>query len=174
LVGTSDLEAPLLNWMVNATDPTEQSHALRAAAAATFRDRNEKARLKPVADLMGGARPAVQKRLLTTLSRVGGSEAANYVARFALNEKGPIAESAVEALGHWTDKTGLDPLATVAERAQNEALRTAAIDTAISSLPQNNWELTKEDKAVIARLRALAKDPTLLGRLDALEKPPVK
>lgn len=174
LVGTSDLEAPLLNWMVNATDPTEQSHALRAAAAATFRDRNEKARLKPVADLMGGAPPAVQKRLLTTLSRVGGSEAANYVARFALNEKGPIAESAVEALGHWTDKTGLDPLATVAERAQNEALRTAAIDTAISSLPQNNWELTKEDKAVIARLRALAKDPTLLGRLDALEKPPVK
>ena len=172
LVCTSDLETPLLNWMVSSTDPKEQTHALRAAAAAAYRNPDEKARLKPVSDLLDGATPGVQRRLLTTLSRVGGSEAAAYVAHFALDRNGPAAEAAIEALGHWSDKTGLEPLASFAEKTSNENLRASAIDAEIISLPQSYWELSKDDKAIIARLKMLTKDAKLLGRLDALEKPP--
>jgi HEAT repeat protein len=175
LVATPDLEAPLLKWMITATDPTEQSHALRAAAAATFRNPDENARLKPIADLIAGSpSQATEKRLLTTLSRAGGSVGADYVARYALQKQGGAAESAVDALGHWNDKTALAPLAGVAEKAPSEAFRILVIDTTITSLPQNFWELTKDDRAVIARLRALTKDRVLLARLDALENPPAK
>ena len=175
LVGTPDLETALLNWMITATDPTEQSHALRAAAAATFRNPDENARLKPIADLFAGApSQATEKHLLTTLSRAGGSVGADYVAQYALQKRGAAAESAVDALGHWNDKTALAPLAMVAEKAPSETFRVLVINTTISSLPQNFWELTKDDKAVIGRLRALTKDTALLGRLDALGKPPAK
>jgi HEAT repeat protein len=175
LVGTSDLETPLLNWMITATDPTEQSHALRAAAAATFRNPDENARLKPIADLFAAApSQATEKHLLTTLARAGGSVGADYVAQYALQKQGAEAESAVDALGHWNDKTALARLAMVAEKTPSEAFRILVISTTTSALPQNFWELTKDDKAVIARLRALTKDAALLGRLDDLEKPPAK
>lgn len=174
LVCTPDLEVSLLDWMVAATDRSEQTHALRAAAAAAFRNADEKARLKPIADLMDRSAPAVQKHLLTTLSHVGGSEGARYVAGYVLDRHGAESIAAIDALGHWNDKTGLDPLATIAEKAASAALRTAAIENGITALPQNFWELTKDDRAVIARLRAVTTDAGLLGRLDALENPPKK
>ncbi len=174
LVCTPDLEVPLLGWMVAATDRSEQTHALRAAAAAAFRNPDEKARLKPIADLMAGATPAVTKHLLTTLSHVGGSEGALFVQSYVLDGRGSESAAAIDALGHWNDKTALAPLATIAEKAQDPALRTAAVENGITALPQNPWELTKDDRAVIARLRAATADAGLRGRLDALEKPPKK
>lgn len=174
LVCTPELEVPLLGWMVAATDRSEQTHALRAAAAAAFRNPDQKARLKPIADLMAGATPAVTKHLLTTLSHVGGAEGALYVQSYVLDAHGSESIAAIEALGHWSDKTGLAPLATIAEKAQDPALRTAAIENGITALPQNPWELTKDDKAVIARLHAATADAGLRGRLDALENPPKK
>ncbi len=174
LVASADLETALLDWLVTSTDSTEQTHAIRAASSSAFRNPDEKARLKPIADLVGKSSPAVQRRLLTTLSRIGGSEAAGYVARYALQAEEPQAESALVALGHWNDKTGLDPLATVAEKTQNPALRSSAVENTISLLPQNNWELKKDDRAIIARLRAVTKDAAVIKRLDDLENPPKK
>jgi HEAT repeat protein len=175
LVAPAELESPLLNWMVTATDPTEQTHAIRAAAAAAFRNPDQAARLKPISDLIEASPPqAVPKRLMTTLSRVGGSVAADYVAAYALKNSGAAASAAVDALEHWNDKTALGPLASVAEKAPTDAFRVYAVNAAISALPQNYWELTKDDRAVIARLRAITHDASILARIDGLERPPGK
>ena len=175
LVCPATLQTPLLDWMVSSKEATEQSHALRAAAAATYRNPDEAARLRPIAvRIEGTPSGSVQKMLLLVLARAGGPQAAGYVARFALQHEGPAGDAAVYALGRWNDKSALGPLTSLAEKASTGAFRSRCVRAAIASLPQNPWELSGDDRRVIARLRAVTLDPVLLGRLDALENPPAK
>ncbi len=169
LVAPASDEPILIGWMVSATDPTEKTHASRAVVGAAERNPDDQARLKLVADLIDGAPLALQKRFLSILSRTGGKAGADYVAAFALRKDGELALAAVAALGEWPHRVGLGPLAGIAEKAQNEPLRQAAVDNAIQILlPSRGW-LNKEQKAVVARLRAVTKDAALTRRLDELD-----
>lgn len=171
LVAPAEEEPTLIGWMVAATDPTEQSHATRAVVGSAERNPDPQARLKLVADQIDGAPFAVQKHFLTVLSRTGGPAGADYVAAFALRKDGELALSAVAALGQWSDRTAVGALATVAEKALVGALRNAAIDNAIQSMQGNRGWLNREQKAIVARLRAVNKDAELARRMDDLETP---
>jgi HEAT repeat protein len=169
LVAPAGEESALISWMNSATDATEQSHATRAVVGAAERNPDPQARLKPVADLIEDAPLAAQRRLLAILSRTGGSFGADYVARFALKKEGALAQSAVTALGQWSDKSALGALATVAEKTSSDSLRKAAVYDAIQAMEGSSGRLTKEQKAIVERLRVVTKDAELARRLSAME-----
>lgn len=174
LVAPPSLEPTLLGWLTEATDPTEQSHAVRAAAGAAARNPDAKARLQPVADIFGKVPGAAQAHLLTVLARVGGADGAGYVLAVAQHGEARLAQSAVAALASWSDSSALGPLATLAARAPNESLRRGAFDGAVQAMQQNSGWLNAEQKAIVARLRKASLDAEQSRRLDVLEKGPGK
>ena len=112
LVATPDLEVPLLKVDDHGDRPD------RAVPCAPRRCCQDVLELQPerppqriVYLLPAHAAQAHRKTAaLTTLLAPGDSVGADYVARYALLEKqGGAAESAVDALGHWNDKTALAP-----------------------------------------------------------------
>ncbi len=171
LVAPATEEPALVEWTVAAKDGTEQSRAMRALVSAASQNPDANARLRPITDAIEKASPAIQLRLLTALSRLGGEAAANYVAQFALRKEAVGANAAITTLGHWSDASGLAALATVAEKATDDAVRDSAVKTAAQAIEDSGERRTSEQKTVIKRLFAATQDEEMKKRLTALQSP---
>jgi HEAT repeat protein len=130
-IAPASAQSSLLAWTLAATEPAEQSRALRALANATLRNPDPTARAQPIVDAIEHADASTAIRLLPVLHRIGGSAAAESAAQLARRDDATVANAAVATLSRWSDGTGLMPLIGVAENAPGDAVRAAAVEAAL-------------------------------------------
>ena len=155
----------LLDWTLAATDPNEQSRALRALVTLTLRNPAVATRGQSANAAIESAKPEAALRLLPALGRIGGAPSAESAARLALGSDAKVADAALAALTRWSDATALASLATVAEKTPVPAAREAAVEGVIAYFERQRAPWGEDDTLVVARVLAVSVDPTVRGRL---------
>lgn len=168
VIAPASTQAAVLDWAVAAQDRTEQARALRALAEISLRNPDATARARPVAAAIEKADPATALRLVPVLQRLGGSVAAESAARLALHDDSALANAAANTLSRWTDRSGLPPLISVAEKAPSDAARLRAVQAAIRFLERYRELPSAELTDSISRLLAVARDAADRERLVLL------
>jgi HEAT repeat protein len=167
-IGTAAEQAAVVAWAAQASDSAEQAKALAALVKLTLRLPDAATRGRAFFAAIESAPAEVAVRLVPALARLGDQAAAETAARLAARNDPAVAEAAVNALGRWSDRTALAPLATVAGSAPLENVRASAGQAALRQLERNRDKWTAETTEVVARLTAATKDAAARKRLLAL------
>jgi HEAT repeat protein len=161
-------QADLIAWTVGATDPTEQSRALRALAVVTLRNPSTADRSRAIISALEQAQPAVAVRLLPVLSRIGDRPSAECAARLALRDNAAEATAAAGVLSRWPNETALQPLLNVAEQAKSATTRTSATTAALRLLDRTRTLSDAQLREAVQRLLAVASEAEVRSRLAYL------
>jgi HEAT repeat protein len=164
-IAPASAQGDLIAWTVGATDPTEQSRALRALAVVTLRNPSVADRSRAIIGALEQAEPAVAVRLLPVLPRIGDQPSAECAARLAQRGAPAEAAAAAAALYRWPNETGLVPLITVAEQARAEATRAAATAAALRMVDRTRTLSDAQLRDAVKRLLAVATDAEVRSRL---------
>lgn len=155
----------ILDWTVHAADSQEQSRAVRALISVTLRQPDVAGRAQAVVAAIDQNGPAVKRRLLPALPRLGGEAALDCAARLARHEDPAVADAATDALVRWPDSAALKPLVTVAEKTSRDDLRATAVQGAVRRLERGR-ELSSPGQAdALDRLLAVTRDPDVRKKL---------
>lgn len=158
----------VLDWAIEATNPTEQTRALRSLVNVTLRNPNVEERGRAIFALLEYAQPDLALRLVPALGRIGGAAAAESAARLAIRDDAAIADAATTALTRWTDDTALSPLVTVVEKAARPTARTAALEGVLNYFQKNRDAWQPELTTLVARLLGAVKETEPRKKLIAL------
>lgn len=158
-------QAALLSWTLGATDPAEQSRALRSLATISLLNHDVTARAQPVIDAIEHASPATAVRLAPVLARLGGQACATCAAQLAERGDPALAAAAIGALAQWTDATAVPAFVAIATHATDAATRAEAVRTAAGFLDAHREIASAELSAAIGPLVDAAREPALRSRL---------
>lgn len=164
-LGAASEQRTLLDWTLTASDQAEQTRALRSLVNVTLRIPSGETRGTILHEAIESAEPAVARRLLPALARIGGSASAESAARLAVRDDATLADAALSALDRWSDDTALASLARVAGNAALPALRQAALDSATRYIERHRDAWTQDTTTVIERLLAATNETPARRRL---------
>lgn len=164
-IAPASVQPELIAWTIAATDPTEQSRALRALAAVTLRHRSAGERSRAIVTALEQAEPAVAVRLLPVLPRIGDQASAEAAARLALRDDPTESAAAASALYRWPNEAGLAPLVTLAEQAKPAVIRAAASTAALRMLERTRTLADAPLRGFVQRLLVTATEADVRSRL---------
>jgi HEAT repeat protein len=167
-IGSATEQKALLDWTVQAKDPSEQSRALRSLVGVTLRNPDEDSRGRAVFAAIESAPPELALRLLPVLSRLGDRPSADAAARLAIRDDAAVSEAATTALARWNDANAIPALATVAEKAARSEARLAATNGVLAHFERQRESWSTKDTAVVGRLLASSEDADTRRKLVAL------
>ncbi|HVU25448.1 MAG TPA: discoidin domain-containing protein [Opitutus sp.] len=149
-------ESAVLDWALAATDPAEQSRALRSVVSVALRNPDLEARAAPLVAALAHADSAAAQRLIPALPHLGGTSAVNCAARLATGDDAALSAAAITALSRWPDAAGLNPLIAAAGDAPKPAVRASALEAATRFLERDRALKSPDLTNDLSRLLAAA------------------
>jgi HEAT repeat protein len=147
----------LVELALAAKDQTEEQAALKSAIAAGADVSNQDQRAEPFLTAAQNAKAPKRSALTRALAKIGGPKAFQLVAADLKSQDNTLKESAIRALGEWTDPAATTPLLEIATNESTPlsqqvlALRGVINVTKSSELPSDQKVNTYANALTAAR-----------------------
>jgi len=156
LAGTKDLPA-IVALLVANTNSAERLALERSLVAATARDADANARVRPILAALRTAGPEPKGNLMAALSRLGGANALAAVRRQTTSDNAEVKKSAVRALAAWVDPASMPALLKVAAGDSDPTCRILALRGFITQASRPSERPQNQTAAMLATAMKLAK-----------------